>query len=85
LDWPAALDSLLADVDGPVVPGHGAPVDRRFVESQRADIAATVQMARSAHESRTPIDRVDMRDAPFPVEVGRSVVERTFAQLNGSL
>ena len=85
LDWPAALDSLLRHVDGLVVPGHGAPVDRDFVERQRADIAATVEPARLEIENGTPVAQVELRDAPFPPEVVRSVVERTFAQLNGTL
>src|SRR5699024_8965055 len=47
--WPAALDRLLTGDGGPsgvigpdtmVVPGHGEPVDRRFVEHQRELIAA---------------------------------------------
>jgi glyoxylase-like metal-dependent hydrolase (beta-lactamase superfamily II) len=85
LDWPAALDQLLTYVDGLVVPGHGAPVERDFVQNQQADIAAAVELARSAHEKGTPIDSVDLRDYPFPADVSRSVVERAFAQLSGSI
>jgi glyoxylase-like metal-dependent hydrolase (beta-lactamase superfamily II) len=85
LDWPAALDDLLTYVDGLVVPGHGAPVAREFVQNQQARIMAAVELARSAHENGTPIDSVDLGDFPFPAEVSRSVVERTFAQLRGSI
>lgn len=84
LDWPAALDGLLGYVDGLVVPGHGAPVGREFVERQKADIVASVQLARAAYENSTPIDEVDVGPAPFPAEVSRSVVERTYAQLSGT-
>ncbi|MDH3259462.1 MAG: MBL fold metallo-hydrolase [Acidimicrobiia bacterium] len=85
LDWPAALDGLLGYVHGPVVPGHGRPVDRAFVEHQRADIAVTVELARAGFEGHVPMSEVDVEDAPFSVEVSRSVVERTYAQLTGDL
>lgn len=85
LDWPDALDKLLGHVDGLVVPGHGAPVDRAFVEQQQADIATTVRLAREAFESDTPIEEVELRQSPFPDEVSRSVIERTYAQLTGTI
>lgn len=85
LEWPGTLDLLLGFVEGPVVPGHGAPVDRSFVESQREDIAATIDIARAAFDGETPADEVDVRSGPFPSEVSRMVVERTYAQLAGRL
>lgn len=38
--WPLALDVLLPDMNGPVVPGHGAVVDREFARRQRDALAA---------------------------------------------
>ncbi|GAA4901696.1 glyoxylase-like metal-dependent hydrolase (beta-lactamase superfamily II) [Stackebrandtia albiflava] len=38
--WPLALDALLPEATGPVVPGHGAVVDADFVVRQRAELAA---------------------------------------------
>ncbi|WP_317493632.1 MBL fold metallo-hydrolase [Haloechinothrix sp. LS1_15] len=35
-EWPAALETILALGPAVVVPGHGDPVDRAFVERQRA-------------------------------------------------
>jgi glyoxylase-like metal-dependent hydrolase (beta-lactamase superfamily II) len=85
LDWPGALDGLLDCVNGPVVPGHGRPVDRTFVERQRADIAATVELAKAGFGGDVPASEVDIDDAPFPPGVARAVVERTYAQLAGDL
>ena len=38
-EWPATLDALLALQPTVVVPGHGDPVDARFVRRQRAELA----------------------------------------------
>ncbi|CCH87001.1 Metallo-beta-lactamase [Modestobacter italicus] len=43
LEWAATLTRLLAEVRGPVVPGHGAVVDAAFVAAQRDELA---QLAR---------------------------------------
>lgn len=85
LDWPTALDGLLKHVEGPVVPGHGLPVDRAFVEQQQADIAVTVELARAGFEADLAPGDLNLADTPFPAEVSRSVVERTYAQLAGDI
>ncbi len=49
LDWPRSLD-LALELIGPatvVVPGHGVPVDRDFVQEQRASIDV---VARTIHD-----------------------------------
>jgi glyoxylase-like metal-dependent hydrolase (beta-lactamase superfamily II) len=85
LDWPVALDGLLKSVEGVVVPGHGRPVDRAFVEQQRADIAVTVDLARVGFEADVAPGHLDVANTPFPAEVSRLVVERTYAQLAGTI
>ena len=85
LEWPDALDGLLGCVDGVVVPGHGDPVDRAFVVQQRDDISATIKLARAGFEEGVPARDVNVADAPFPSDVGRFVVERTYAQLAGDI
>jgi glyoxylase-like metal-dependent hydrolase (beta-lactamase superfamily II) len=40
LEWPATLTTVHALARGPVVPGHGAVVDRAFVRAQRDELAA---------------------------------------------
>jgi glyoxylase-like metal-dependent hydrolase (beta-lactamase superfamily II) len=46
LDWPATLGLLLDLVDGVVVPGHGEPVGREFVEGQLTELAYLAETAR---------------------------------------
>lgn len=46
LDWPATLGMLLDLADGVVVPGHGEPVGRDFVEAQLAEVAYLAETAR---------------------------------------
>jgi glyoxylase-like metal-dependent hydrolase (beta-lactamase superfamily II) len=85
LEWTGALDDLLGYVEGPVVPGHGAPVDRTYVEGQKRDIFTTVEIVRASYDGGTPIDEIDLRAAAFPMEVSRAVAERTYAQLAGDI
>ncbi len=85
LDWPGTLDSLLEWATGPVVPGHGDPVDRTFVERQRYDIAATIDLARAGFEAGVPARDVSVAGLTFPAAVSSFVVERAYAQLSGDL
>ena len=48
MDWPLSLD-LVLNLVGPgtvVVPGHGAPVDRDFVQEQRASLGVVAETIR---------------------------------------
>jgi len=59
LEWPGTLDvvlNLMAS-DTVVVPGHGALVDRDFVEQQRQDIAITAQTIRDQAGNGVPVER----------------------------
>ena len=85
LEWPGTLDGLLELVDGPVVPGHGDPVGRGFVMRQREDISATIALARTGFEGGLAASDVNVEDAPFPPDVSRFVVARTYSQLAGNL
>jgi glyoxylase-like metal-dependent hydrolase (beta-lactamase superfamily II) len=85
LDWPSALDGLLECATGPVIPGHGDPVDRAFVVQQRDDIAGTIDLARAGFEAGLPARDVNVTVAPFPAHVARLVVERAYAQLGGDI
>jgi glyoxylase-like metal-dependent hydrolase (beta-lactamase superfamily II) len=83
--WAPTLDRMLERVRGPVVPGHGRPVDRAFVEAQRDEIAAMASLATAAHEAGAPPEGVDLSGAPFPPATTRVAVERTHAELSGRL
>jgi glyoxylase-like metal-dependent hydrolase (beta-lactamase superfamily II) len=57
LEWAATLERALA-LTGPatvVVPGHGAPVDARFVRSQQADIDAVAREIANLHAVGVPV------------------------------
>jgi glyoxylase-like metal-dependent hydrolase (beta-lactamase superfamily II) len=84
LEWPGTLDRALAWMapDTTVVPGHGEPVDRAFVEDQR-----TVIEAISRETARLYADGVRVRHAaeagtwPVPVEAVLDAVRRGYAAL----
>jgi glyoxylase-like metal-dependent hydrolase (beta-lactamase superfamily II) len=84
LDWPGTLDVVLNLVtrDTVVVPGHGALVDRDFVEQQRQDIAITAQTVRDLAAAGVPLDRaLDEGEWPFAKEALTNAVTRGYAQL----
>jgi glyoxylase-like metal-dependent hydrolase (beta-lactamase superfamily II) len=83
LDWPATLDRLLGlDVEV-VVPGHGAVVDRGFVEEQAETIATVVRLARDAHANgREASEVVDA--VPLPTRAAQAAVDRAYRQLDGA-
>lgn len=73
LEWPgtsAALTNRLGQADV-VVPGHGQPVTRPFVEAQQAQLAAVADLITELHAAGVPAERA--RDAgagrwPLPPE-----------------
>lgn len=78
LEWPAALDGILALAPTVVVPGHGDPVDAAYVSAQRTDltvVAALCTEAVSAGYSRPGfLDR-----SPYPGGVLGTAIQRTRA------
>lgn len=80
LDWPGTLDALLELVDGPVVPGHGAVVDRAYVAAQRAELARVGEVARAAHAQGRPAEDA-ARDLPYFGPYAQQAVERAYLQL----
>jgi glyoxylase-like metal-dependent hydrolase (beta-lactamase superfamily II) len=84
LDWPGTLDVVINLVrsDTVVVPGHGAVVDRNFVEQQRQDIAITAQTIRDLAGAGVPAERALAKGTwPFPREVLSNAVLRGYAHL----
>jgi glyoxylase-like metal-dependent hydrolase (beta-lactamase superfamily II) len=51
LEWPGTLDLVIGMLTpgSVVVPGHGAPVDRTFVQDQRADVSDIAELIRSLY------------------------------------
>ena len=83
LDWPATLDALLPLVTGPVVPGHGAVVDRGYVQTQRDELARVAEVARAAHaEGRPAADAA--RELPYFGDQAVDAIQRAYLQLTAA-
>jgi glyoxylase-like metal-dependent hydrolase (beta-lactamase superfamily II) len=84
LDWPLSLD-LVLNLVGPdtvVVPGHGAPVGREFVQEQRAAIGIVAETIRDLAGRGVPLDQaLEVGDWPYPREELASAVRRGYEQL----
>jgi glyoxylase-like metal-dependent hydrolase (beta-lactamase superfamily II) len=84
LEWPATLD-LVVGLLGPdtvVVPGHGLPVGKDFVEDQRGAIAVVAETIRDLAGRGVPeADALTSAQWPYPVEELASAVHRGYAQL----
>ncbi len=84
LEWPATLGAAVALARGPVVPGHGAVVDRAFASAQAEEIAAAAAAATSVHaEGGSEADAAAA--IAFPRAYGEQVARRVFAQLDGRI
>jgi glyoxylase-like metal-dependent hydrolase (beta-lactamase superfamily II) len=83
LDWPATMDAILELVGGPVVPGHGAVVDRDFVAGQRAELARLAEVARAGHAEGRPAEDI-ARDLPYFGDFAVQAVERAYLQLDAA-
>ncbi|MBV9832356.1 MAG: MBL fold metallo-hydrolase [Marmoricola sp.] len=84
MDWPLSLD-LVLDLVGAatvVVPGHGAPVDRTFVEEQRAAIGVVAETIRDLASRGVRVDdALGETQWPYPAEVLEHAVRRGYAHL----
>lgn len=84
MDWPATVERLLALVEGPVVPGHGAVADRGFVERQLEAFRAVAGIARQVQAGA--LDReAALAAMPFDLESSVEPLDRALAQLHGQL
>lgn len=84
LEWPASLD-LLADLIAErtvVVPGHGAPVDKDFVEKQRADQGVVAETIRDLASRGVPLaEALASAEWPYDAEVLQHAVRLGFEHL----
>ena len=88
LDWPAALDLVvgLLTPASVVVPGHGSPVDQRFVTEQRGDVGAVAEAIFDLASRSVPLEQAltdGLRDTawPFPADRLREAVRRGYEQV----
>jgi glyoxylase-like metal-dependent hydrolase (beta-lactamase superfamily II) len=84
MEWPTSLD-LVLNLIGPdtvVVPGHGAPVGRDFVQEQRAAIGVVAETIRDLAGRGVPLDQaLDAAEWPYPREELASAVRRGYEHL----
>ena len=84
MDWPLSLDIVLGLLtpSSVVVPGHGAPVDREFVEEQRNTIGIVAETIRDLATRGVPLaDALDAADWPYPREHLADAVPRGYEHL----
>lgn len=84
LEWPATLDLVvgLLGADPVVVPGHGMPVGREFVEEQRASVGVVAETIRDLASRGVPVtDALRSAQWPYPVEELEAAVRRGYQHL----
>ena len=84
MDWPTTLDLVLSLV-GPgtvVLPGHGSPVDRDFVQEQRSAIGVVAETIRDLAGRGVPLDQaLAAAEWPYPREALADAVRRGYEHL----
>ncbi|MCW2837196.1 MAG: beta-lactamase domain protein [Marmoricola sp.] len=84
MEWPRSLD-LALQLIGPgtvVVPGHGARVDRDFVQEQRSSIGVVAETIRDLAGRGVPLGHaLDAASWPYPSENLGHAVRRGYEQL----
>lgn len=80
LDWPVTTAAMLAEMpEQVIVPGHGAVVDRAYVQGQQEELALVADLARKAHVEGL---RDSIKLFPYPEPISRQAIERAFMQLD---
>jgi len=78
MEWPGSLDLViqLLDEESVVVPGHGLPVDKDFVQDQRGAIGMVAETIRDLASRGVPVaDALDAPEWPYPKEeLGQAVI-----------
>jgi glyoxylase-like metal-dependent hydrolase (beta-lactamase superfamily II) len=84
MDWPATLDLLIGLLTPAttVVPGHGRPVGRDFVEEQRGAIGVVAETVRDLAGRGVPVgEALASAQWPYPAEALAHAVRRGYAHL----
>ena len=82
LEWGLTLEQLssLLTRSTVVVPGHGAPVDKEFVLSQRLDVVDVAEQIRALRDRRVPVaDALEAGTWPFPAAGLEDAISRGYA------
>jgi glyoxylase-like metal-dependent hydrolase (beta-lactamase superfamily II) len=84
MEWPLSLDIVLGLLTSGsvVVPGHGAPVDRDFVETQRNEIGIVAETIRDLATRGVPVaEALAAAEWPFPRDYLADAVRRGYDHL----
>lgn len=84
MDWPLSLDLVvgLTTPGSVVVPGHGAPVGRDFLEEQRGQVGVVAETIRDLATRGVPVDQAtEAGDWPWEARLLENAVRRGYAQL----
>ena len=84
MEWPLTLDIVLGltTAQSVVVPGHGAVVDRDFVEVQRNEIGIVAETVRDLATRGVPVDdALAAAEWPYPREALANAVRRGYEHL----
>ncbi len=84
LEWADTARRLADRCGGAVVPGHGAVVDRAFVEAQQRDLASLAEIAADRHASGMSIKEAAGVPGPFPEQVMEHAFGRAWPTLDMS-
>jgi glyoxylase-like metal-dependent hydrolase (beta-lactamase superfamily II) len=86
LEWSDTVDRLagLLSATARVVPGHGAVVDREFVQAQGADLGTVANAISGLHHNGASLDEALAHDDwPYPKEGLEQAVRRGYEHLGG--
>ena len=81
MEWPLSLDVVLglSTASTVVVPGHGAPVDRDFVEQHRNEVGIVAETIRDLAGRGVPVSQaLEEGDWPWDAERLRQAVARGY-------
>jgi glyoxylase-like metal-dependent hydrolase (beta-lactamase superfamily II) len=87
MEWPLTLDTVLGLTTSAttVVPGHGAVVDREFVEVQRNEIGIVAETIRDLAGRGVAVDEaLTKAEWPYPAERLAAAVRRGYEHLPSS-
>jgi glyoxylase-like metal-dependent hydrolase (beta-lactamase superfamily II) len=87
LDWPVTVDRLLALVgdEDVLVPGHGRPVGKPFVQAQQEQLATVAALIRELHGTGVLAGNAAKAGAgrwPLPVDGLAPAIDAGYAQLS---
>ena len=84
MDWPLSLDLVvgLTTPGSVIVPGHGAPVGRDFLEEQRGQVGVVAETIRDLATRGVPVDQAtEAGEWPWEARLLEQAVRRGYAQL----